>query len=93
MTDIRDELAALAQHLSSRREAILQSWQIAVRKDPELTSGDALPRGQLFDHIPAILTTFERELHTPAGACGGRRKRCRPGARGGAWIAALEAGL
>jgi signal transduction histidine kinase len=63
MQDTHVELAALAQYLKNRREAILQAWQIAVRKDPNLTSGDALPRGQLFDHIPALLSTFERELH------------------------------
>jgi signal transduction histidine kinase len=63
MPDTHIELAALAEYLKNRREAILQAWQSAVRKDPDLTSGDALPRGQLFDHIPALLRTFERELH------------------------------
>lgn len=62
MPDTQVELAALAEHMKSRREAVLQAWQTAVRQDPELTSGDALPRGQLFDHIPALLLAFEREL-------------------------------
>jgi signal transduction histidine kinase len=61
------ELAAIAEHLSHRREAILQSWQRAIAKDPTLTTGDALPRAQLLDHIPAILSTFERELHKSEG--------------------------
>jgi signal transduction histidine kinase len=62
MPDTQVELAALAEHMKSRREAVLQAWQAAVKKDPDLTSGDALPRGQLFDHIPALLLAFEREL-------------------------------
>ena len=66
MPNIDLELAALANHMGSRREAILQSWQSVIRKDPALSTGDSLPRGQLFDHIPAILATYERELqHSP----------------------------
>jgi signal transduction histidine kinase len=56
------ELAALAEHFDARREHILQSWRIAVRKDPALTTGDSLPRQDLYDHIPALLATFTREL-------------------------------
>jgi signal transduction histidine kinase len=62
------ELAALARHLSGRREAILKAWQSAIKRDPEIETGDALPRVQLLDHIPAILTTFERELASSGGA-------------------------
>ena len=63
MGDIDVELAAVAKHLSNRREAILQSWQSAIKRDPTLTTGDSLPRVQLYDHIPAMLLTFERELY------------------------------
>ena len=56
------ECRALAEHLGRRRVAILESWRTAIRRDPTLTSGDSLPRGQFFDHIPDILSTFEREL-------------------------------
>ena len=69
MGDIDIELAAVAKHLSNRREAILQAWQSAIKRDPTLTTGDSLPRVQLYDHIPAMLLTFERELYrSPADA-------------------------
>jgi hypothetical protein len=54
------ELCELARHLSVRREAILQSWRTAIRKDPALTTSDSLPRADLYDHIPALLASFER---------------------------------
>jgi signal transduction histidine kinase len=66
MQTIQAELAALAHHLSGRREAILQAWQRAINRDPAITSSDALPRVQLLDHIPAILRTFETELASSA---------------------------
>jgi signal transduction histidine kinase len=56
------ERRALAEHLTSRRGAILEAWRNAIKRDPALTTGESLPRVQLFDHIPAILSTFEREL-------------------------------
>jgi signal transduction histidine kinase len=37
-----------------------------VKKDPSLTTSDALPREDLYDHIPALLVTFARELANPA---------------------------
>lgn len=56
------ELAALSAYLKRRRGAILQAWRAAVTSDPTLTSGTALPRAQLHDHIPALLVDFERTL-------------------------------
>ncbi|MES2188418.1 MAG: sensor histidine kinase [Pseudomonadota bacterium] len=64
------EFAALAQHLRARRENILQAWRGAVRSDPELTTGDALPRAQLNDHIPGLLESFERKLDPAVSAPG-----------------------
>ncbi len=64
---VEPELAALAAHLRDRREAILSSWRRAVKRDPALTTADALPRAQLNDHIPALLTTFEDRLDSPLG--------------------------
>ncbi|MEO6362902.1 MAG: HAMP domain-containing sensor histidine kinase [Caldimonas sp.] len=58
-------LAALAAHLAERRPAIMKAWREAIRRDPSLTSGDALPRAQLNDHIPSVLVAFERELSAP----------------------------
>ena len=55
-------MAALAEYLSQRREAILLSWQRAIKRDPQLSNGDALPRAELYDHIPALLGAFERGL-------------------------------
>jgi signal transduction histidine kinase len=62
MGDNSIELSELARHLSGRREAILQSWRTAIRKDPALTTSDSLPRADLYDHIPSLLASFEREL-------------------------------
>ena len=53
---------ALAEHLSHRRAAILEAWRSALKRDPALTTGDSLPRLKLYDHIPALLSIFEREL-------------------------------
>jgi signal transduction histidine kinase len=68
MQNIDLELASLAHYMSDRREAILHSWQSTIRTDPALTTGDSLPRGQLYDHIPAMLATFERELQRSPAA-------------------------
>jgi signal transduction histidine kinase len=56
------ELLGFADHLQSRREAILRAWRIAINRDPALTSSDPLPYADLYDHIPALLSTFERQL-------------------------------
>jgi signal transduction histidine kinase len=56
------EHLALSAHLKRRRGAILQAWRDAVASDPTLTTGAALPRAQLHDHIPALLVDFERKL-------------------------------
>jgi signal transduction histidine kinase len=63
MSEINAELIALADHLKARREAILRSWRSAIKTDPALTTSDALPRADLYDHIPALLATLERELY------------------------------
>ena len=55
---------ALAEHLRGRRTAILEAWRTAIKRDPELNTGESLPRSQLLDHIPAMLSTFERELRS-----------------------------
>lgn len=56
------ELASLADHLVRQRQAVLQAWQNALRADPLLSPSHSLPRAQLLDHIPLLLTTFEEEL-------------------------------
>jgi signal transduction histidine kinase len=62
----QQEIAALADYLSERHEALLLNWRSAIKKDPDLTSGDSLPRSELFDHIPAVLLAFERGLRRAA---------------------------
>jgi signal transduction histidine kinase len=48
--------------MESRRNAILLAWRSAIKRDPTLTSSDSLPYVDLYDHIPALLSTFERQL-------------------------------
>jgi signal transduction histidine kinase len=57
-----EQLEALASHLSTRRESILEAWRKAVSEDPQLTAAAALPRNQFNDHIPEVLDGFERKL-------------------------------
>ena len=62
MGELFAELTALSAHLCTRREAILQAWRSATLRDPALTTGDSLPRVELYDHLPALLSTFEERL-------------------------------
>lgn len=59
---LHEGLAALAQHLADRRDAIMRAWRTAVRGDPELKTGAALPVSQLHDHIPGLLESFAQAL-------------------------------
>ena len=61
-THIKAALAALAQQLSARRQAVLRNWQHSVEADPELTTSPSLSRAQFNDHIPQVLDAFERRL-------------------------------
>jgi signal transduction histidine kinase len=63
MSEFNAELSALADHLKSRRDAILRSWRSAIKRDPALTTSDSLPRSDLYDHIPELLAMLERELY------------------------------
>ena len=87
MSQINAELIALAQHLNARREAILFTWRNAVRRDPTLTTSDSLPREDLYDHIPALLSTFARELANPRV---GNPERVRDAAQGSAAAHGLQ---
>jgi len=66
LQDIHGELIALADHVRDERGAILLEWYRAVKRDPTLTEGDSLPRSERYDHIPALLTAFERSLRRAA---------------------------
>ena len=67
MDSMQTEMAMLGTHMSGRQDAILRAWQGAINRDPKLSTGDALPRVQLLDHIPAILAIFVTELRSAAG--------------------------
>jgi signal transduction histidine kinase len=71
MQTLATELAALASHLGQRRDKILHAWRAAVRGDPQLTTGDSLPRAQLYDHIPGLLHAFEHKLDPAAAGAEG----------------------
>jgi signal transduction histidine kinase len=60
-------LLLLADHVRDERDAILMEWSRVVKRDPNLTDGDSLPRAELYDHIPALLSAFELSLRRAAG--------------------------
>jgi signal transduction histidine kinase len=60
-------LAEVSERLAQRRERILEAWRESVRRDRELTTGDSLPLAQLDDHIPELLSSFERRLDPTRG--------------------------
>ncbi|MCE9659800.1 MAG: HAMP domain-containing histidine kinase [Burkholderiales bacterium] len=43
---------ALGAHFRARIPSLLEAWRQAIAVDPKLTTGDSLPKGQLFDHLP-----------------------------------------
>src|SRR3984893_17467104 len=74
MEKVDVERLALADYMASRRAAILDAWRNAIKRDPALSTGDSLPPVHLFNHIPALLSTFERGLRqaAPDGAASTR---------------------
>jgi signal transduction histidine kinase len=65
--NVNNQGLTLAAHLGTRRESMLREWREAIRRDPTLATSDSLPKVQLVDHIPAILSAFENQLNA-AGA-------------------------
>lgn len=57
---------AVADHLSARRELVMSAWRSAVEADAALSTGNALPRAQLNDHIPTLLESFDAQLRGKA---------------------------
>ena len=64
---IDEQLAALAAHVTARREAIMQTWRKAVERDPEMMTGASLPRAQLNDHVPELLEAYSDKLLVVTG--------------------------
>ena len=61
-------LSELADYLQARRDHILLTWRGVIKKDPSLSSSDSLPRADVYDHIPALLSVFEDRLRlAPTG--------------------------
>jgi signal transduction histidine kinase len=56
------QLAALADHLAQRRDAILAAWRLAIDLDTELSTAAKSTRSQFVDHIPDVLDAFEDRL-------------------------------
>ena len=61
------QLIALCDYYTARRDAILQAWRKADRADPDQTTGRSLTFGQFLDHIPEILDAFESRLRSRPG--------------------------
>ena len=58
--DAGAQRGALGAHFRSRIPALLDAWRLAIAADPDLTTGDSLPRGQLVDHLPPWLEGWPR---------------------------------
>lgn len=67
MEELTPHLEALAAHLASRREVILEAWRRRSLADPGQHTVGALTRTQFNDHIPQVLTAFERKLRSRPG--------------------------
>ncbi|HET9229002.1 MAG TPA: RsbRD N-terminal domain-containing protein, partial [Thermoanaerobaculia bacterium] len=61
---IVEELRTLADHLTGRREALLQTWEKAVQNDPGLTIVSSLSVIHFRDLIPQVLESFEDRLRS-----------------------------
>ncbi|MEO8536714.1 MAG: sensor histidine kinase [Betaproteobacteria bacterium] len=61
-------LSELAELLHARRDAILQCWSQAARKDPRISAATTLSRSQFFDHIPDMLDALERRMASDTAA-------------------------
>ncbi|MGZ5239913.1 MAG: sensor histidine kinase [Caldimonas sp.] len=71
--DFSAQRAALGAHFKARIPALLEAWRAAVAADPQLTTGDSLPRIQLVDHLPVWLQTFADALASAPGAAAAGR--------------------
>lgn len=64
---IHQQLKAFSNHLSARREEILNAWQSATEADTEQTTVDSLTRSQFYDHIPQVLEALGKKLRARRG--------------------------
>ena len=68
--DFAGPLGDLSAYLAARREQILAAWRGLVDRDPTLTTGNALTRADIYDHIPTMLAAFEADLARQQSAQG-----------------------
>ena len=73
--DAGAQRGALGAHFRSRIPALLEAWRHAIAADPDLTTGDSLPRGQLVDHLPPWLEGLAAALAAHPGSAEARRRR------------------
>ncbi len=66
--DFSAQRAALGAHFKARIPAVLETWRALIAADPQLTTGDSLPRAALLDHLPSWLDTFAAALAAAPGA-------------------------
>lgn len=59
----KEQLSALADHLLSRRDVILQAWRDAGETAGEHSISSSLSRAQFNDHIPAVLDCLAHSLN------------------------------
>jgi signal transduction histidine kinase len=51
----RVSLAGFAEYLAKQQTAILEQWQLIVRRDTQIETADRLPHQELVDHLPRLL--------------------------------------
>ena len=66
--DFSAQRTAISAHFRARIPAVIEAWRTLVVADPQLTTGDALPRVQLVDHLPGWLEIFAQALAAAPGA-------------------------
>ena len=73
--DAGAQRGAQGAHFRSRIPALLEAWRVAIAADPDLTTGDSLPRGQLVDHLPPWLEVLALALAAVPGSAEARHRR------------------
>ncbi|MGM9506861.1 sensor histidine kinase [Larkinella sp. GY13] len=61
-TPIDPSLATLANYLTARREAILNTWRTACQNDPACNTIASLSREEFNNKVPFILNVFDQRL-------------------------------
>jgi signal transduction histidine kinase len=75
-----EQLAEFSDYLGTRQKQIMRAWREMSDADPNQTTGHTLTRGQFQDHVPEVLSAFERKIRNRAGglaasAAGADQKR------------------